>query len=489
MVIADGVKAMSSPAAVDQLFDVSVLFDSIDRARAAWTTVFKTQEPNRTLAFPNLNGFATLVESAMPAGDLDRRLVGDGFPLGAAYVGMTLGMLAQLEVRRMRAHDYPDPWAKDGRLRLASLLVTDLLALGGHAVVLHKAAALVKTREHLLHQLGDLRDEKVRPYLAWLDIAVFAAQNGGLEGRSYGMPHYFGAPNFRVAAQGNDPFSLEATSRAIKYACGVVAAGNENPLTLQRHLVPLWFFEGRGVPRTAEPAECITFTAVPDADGIIVDLQADELAAAHPFARWNAEAARPGSLPFELYARALADVLMRSPNAQGLRLVACPLFVVEGQPPNGRLPVRVLVFENARMAFYVTAGFGRVPAPRGTEAAATAHAEFCLFGPPGAANEKALCSALLQVGNTALTTQVPGGLKDWEGLPPAPNGWSSLMVPQEDVPLTKERPIALRLVLPTTSEERAAFVSGADRPAWYRSTITGADAIAARWSNVVGPSS
>lgn len=473
------------PQAIHEVFDVSVLFDTPASARRAWTAIFKTDQASCRLTFPGLNGFALLGEQPMPASTLDCRLLGDGFSLGEAYVGLTLGVLSQLELRQMGTDpltghsDYPDPWAEDGRLRIASLLLCDLLALGGHAVVLHKAAAVVKPAALFRYELGDPRDPTVCPYLAWLDT-IASVSDGRLEARCYGMPHYYGAPNLQAVAQAADPFSVERAMQAVKYACGRIAAGNEDPYAASWQ-VPLWFVPGRRPPQDAAPAECLTWAATRDDDPLLVELRSDEVGARHPARLWNAEKAQPGRLPFELYARALADLVARGPYAKGLSLRPSPRFDAPKLPP-----VRVLCFEGPALALYVTAGFGRVAAPQGTDSAASAHAEFCLYGPPGEALAQRYERVLLDLGRVAFTTTVTGGLKDWDGLPPAPHGWGTLMVPMDDLALSAERPIALRMAMPVTSDETAAFRAGRKRNEWYAATVASAGAVASRWATALG---
>ena len=73
----------------------------------------------------------------------------------------------------------------------------------------------------------------------------------------------------------------------------------------------------------------------------------------------------------------------------------------------------------------------------------------------------------------------------YDQLPPGPSGWGSLLVPMDDLELAADRPIALRLVVPVTADEAASFRAGVDRQAWYASTITSPDAVAARWGQVI----
>ena len=147
-----------STDALHELHDVSVLFPNLEAARDAWSKVFKTEEQTTELNAPGLNGLAMRVENSMSREDLDLRLVEPDetqpFDTGTAYIGMRIGLAMQFEVRSHHP-TYPDTWAKGGRMRQASLLMTDLLALGGHAVVLHKAGAVVKSNALFRFELGD----------------------------------------------------------------------------------------------------------------------------------------------------------------------------------------------------------------------------------------------------------------------------------------------------------------------------------------------
>lgn len=450
------------------VFDVSVLFESVARAQEAWARVFKTQAASAVVSCGQLNGTASLIDRPMPGEQLDLRLLGEGDALGEAYVGMSLGLLDQVAVRAMTSA-YPDPWASDGRLRIASLLVGDLLALGGHAVVLHKAAALVKPAATFAYELGDVRDQSSTPYLAWLDVLTTQGESG-VEARSYGMPHTYGAPNVLARAPVVDAFSIERATQSVRYACGMIALANAPTETFA---VPLWYVPGRRVPAPAPIDESIVWTATQS--GLLVTLESAATSSGHPRALWSA-----GDIPFELYARALADLAARNSGARGFSLVDHGRYDATGMPT-----VRILCFERAELAFYVTAGFGRVAAASGSDETATKHAEICLYGPSDEASAQRLARVLLTIGHVAITTQAPHGLKDWDGLPPV-EGWGSMMVPMDALPLADARPIALRLAVPVTSDDAASFRAGRDRSDWYDATIKSAADVAARWAKVIG---
>lgn len=470
--------------AIHRVFDVSVLFAARDQARNAFTTIFKTPEATYNLSFPNLHGFAQLIDRPMPSADLDLRRVGEDFAVGEAYVALTLGILDQVAFRLSVTNPqtnvgYPDPWEEGGRLRIGSLFVGDLLALGGHGVVLHKAAATVKTPAQFSYEVGDAFDSSSRPFLAWLDTLCAETETGGIRSRSFGMLDYYGLPNVEAGAPGGDPFSLERTMQAVKYACGRTAVAGDPLQAASTLAVPLWFVPGRRAPTPAPGSECLVWTVHQKDNGTMIELRSDGVGAQHPSLLWNLEATRPGTMPFEVYARAVCDQLAR--RVPAMVLVDFPRYTAAGS-----LPARVLCFERAReLAFYATAGFGRLAAPQGTNELATAHAEFCLYGPAGQEHQQALAGALLNLGGLAHATTVPGGLKDWDGAPGALNGWGILVVPCADIPLSPERPIALRLAIPITAEESAMFRGGGSRQEWYTKTMSDPMVQAARWAKAL----
>lgn len=468
-----------------ELYDVSVLFPSVDTARAAWAQRFGTDQPGATLSLHELTGLAGLSATPMPKDTLDTRLVGEGFDPGAAFIGMKLGLVDQVAVRSMVTDpatgrsDYPDPWGPGGRMRMASGLVSDLLALGGHAVVLHQAAQCVKSSERFLYELGDLRDPAVRPYRAWLD---FVAGGAPLECRSYGMPHTFGSPNVRcLVSDAGDLDLLERSMQAVEHACGRIAGANEDPFTLTHTRVPLWFRPGRQVPRPPEPGEdTLGWAATYDRDALMITLRSDELAQRHPARLWEAAGTQgPDAISLDLYSRAVSDRLLRG-AAQGLFLADSIRFAGR----DGLPPVRILSFDRPGVALYVTAGFGRVPAASGTDELATAHAELCVYAP---GLDERYETVLLGFGKLAVTTPSPGGLKDFDGFPPGPDGWAYILVPLADIPLSPTRPIALRMLVPLTADEYAGYRTQPDRAAWYRATIPTISAVTARWARLFAP--
>ena len=467
--------------ALHELHDVSVLFSTPEAAREAWSKVFKTEAATCVLAAPGLNGLAMHVETPMPREALDLRLVdreqSEPFDLGQAYIGMRLGLAQQFDVRRMHA-TYPDTWAKGGRMRQASLLMTDLLALGGHAVVLHKAAAVVKSAATFRFELGDLRDAKVCPWLAWLDVLV-SQEETGLEARTYGMPHYFGAPNVKAFAPESDAWSIEAIVQAVKFVSGVFATSDEDVNKPRSHFeVPLWFSIDRTRPEVSKKAVTRTWQAAIDRENsTLLLLTTEEVEARLPSRLWERARTEPEALPFETYARALADILAHRLARWNLRRVDEPRYDGAGMPP-----VRVISYANRTLEMHVTAGFGAVRAPSGTDELGTAHAELAMLAPPG--DTAMVENALLGFGSLALQTTAPGGLKDFDHLAASSNGWGYLIVPLEDIALSASRPIALRMLVPITREEIETLKQGANRKAFYEAACPDLDAVALRWTRM-----
>ena len=467
--------------ALHELHDVSVLFPTVEAARDAWTKVFKAEGQTTVLEAPGLNGLAMRVETSMSREALDLRLVEPDatkpFDTGRAYIGMRLGLALQLEVRQIHA-TYPDTWAKGGRMRQASLLMTDLLALGGHAVVLHKAAAVVKSQALFRFELGDLSDPKICPWLAWLDVVV-SQEEEGLEARTYGMPHYFGAPNVKASAPESDAWSIEAIVQATKFVSGVFATSSEDIKKPRSSFeVPLWFAIDRTRPEVHKNAVTRTWRAALDRENsTLLQLTSDEVSARLPSILWDRALTEKDALPFETYARCVADIVSHRLARWNLRRVDEPRYDGKALPP-----VRIIAYANRTLEMHVTAGFGLVRAPSGTDELGTAHAELAMLAPPG--DTAMVENALLGFGSLALQTTAPGGLKDFDHLAASANGWGYLIVPLEDITVSATRPVALRMLVPITRDEIDALKQGANRKAFYESSCPDLDAVAARWTRM-----
>ena len=466
---------MASP----NLFDVSILFDTPADALAAWTPTFSTQDPSATLTLPGLAVLAARIDQPISPELLDLRLVGSDFPLGQSHIGLKLGLADQFALRATLPQ-FPDPWLLDGRMRSASMLVGTLLSRGGRAVVLHGSAGCVKPARHFLARLGDLRLPEERPYLAWLDLLATQPKdpNGSVTVRSYGMPQYFAAPNLEfIAGPTGDQLTVERAMQALQYACGRLAAAHANESELRSLRVPLWTWSGRRAPQLArEGEECITWQQQESGDPLLLRFTSPELLSRHPSALWDAAlTAGPDAITPSAYARAMADLMLGQYGPRGLALAdAIPYDACNGRPPT-----RVLMYEGADVALYATAGLGRVRAVSGDDKLATVHAELCTYAPLDA---QRIPSMLLNFGALALTTPAPGGLKDWDGFPPGPDGWAFMLAPMSDVPLSPKRPVAMRMLVPLTAEEYATYRVHADRPAWYQATLRTREEIAARWA-------
>jgi hypothetical protein len=266
----------SSP--LHELYDVSILFDAVAPARSAWTQVARTDATECTVSEGTLHGLGWFHAEQMPRDILDTRLVEPSFTTGAAYVSLKLGVMDQFEIRRMLTNPetgqspYPDPWAENALQRTASNLVQRLLDLGGKAVVLHKAAAAVKSADQFREELGDPSDEDRRSYLAWLDTIASEDGDGGVMCRSYGMVHYFGAPNVRASAPRADRRSIECSMQAVLQACQRIAGNNESPFNLKTLALPAFRVADSSFPP-------IEWTATYLEDEALIDLTTAALGA------------------------------------------------------------------------------------------------------------------------------------------------------------------------------------------------------------------
>ncbi len=458
------------------LFDVSVLFDSADQARQTWRSVFQTDELAQNISAGNLIGLASLGDKQMSREGLDLRLVGEDFPLGAAYIGMKLGVTDAFSLRHMRTdpetgvNHHADQWGPDGRMFQATSLVRALLSRGGHAVVLHKAAAVVKPAGMFDYQAGNLTpDQGERPYLAWLDLMASRGGEGQPpEVRSYGMPHYFGEANVRVRLPSEDRYAVERAMQAVRWACGRMAAANESSRQLASFSVPYWYVAGREIP--AGSGTALEWHGRRADDGLMLDIRSRELETGLPANRF----ANGETLDFDQYSRAVADLHLERASAWRMSEVDAIRYDIEP-------PVRLMVYDDPHFQFVATAGFGRVASPRGTHQAGTAHAEFCGFGP----HDSRVGSVVLNLGSAAFGTPAEGGMQDWESIPPQ-DGFGFLFVPMSDIPLgTRERPLALRMVVPLDEQMYAEMRASGDRQAWYRATLPSFPDVAQLWSRML----
>ncbi|MDX2013736.1 MAG: hypothetical protein SFW67_26310 [Myxococcaceae bacterium] len=456
---------------VHDLFDVSVLFETPDAARGAYSRIFGASPTNAQVSFGELTLISSVTDSPMPAGDLDLRLCPKGQSIGGAWIGLKLGVLDAFSMNAMGAK--ADPFRDGGRMREASKLVASLLAAGGFAVVLHKAALLVKPASLFLYELRDPASPEVRPWAAWLD---FIASHDGraFECRSFGMPHFFGSPNVRVVldAPSADSFALERAMQATKYAVALLAADGsmaELPAQLE---VPVGWYPG---PRAPPPPRgtTIPWTTRSTDDGLTVELSCPEFERSH-LARAFDEA--PASLPFDVYCRGLEEALLRA-FAPELSMKD----VLRFSAPPGSPEVALLVFDREDgLTVLVTAGFGRVRAASGDPGLATEYAEFCIAVP---SDDPRFFRPLLTLGALSLTTPAAGGIKDFDGFPPGEDGRGFVVMPLEDVSLARKRALALRQFVPVTADEYAGYrtLDGPSRKAWIDQRLRGWRDAANRW--------
>lgn len=132
----------------NELFDVSVVFDGVAAAKAAYRRAFGGTTETAEFEFGELVGLAVVNQQPLPEAELDLRFWPSGQPLGSASVALRLGAMDAFTLARMTGKQ--DQFGPSGRLREASKLVAAFLAEGGRAVVLHKAAAVVKSAGRFL---------------------------------------------------------------------------------------------------------------------------------------------------------------------------------------------------------------------------------------------------------------------------------------------------------------------------------------------------
>jgi hypothetical protein len=415
---------------VNELFDVSVLFESPAAASAAYLRALGAPPSSAPVSIGQLNLLSTVSEQPMPPNELDWRLCPPGQPLGGAFVGLKLGLVDAFTAQQLMPGKSEQLAAEGGRMREASRVVESLISAGGFAVVLHKAGGTVKPAQWFLYELGDVAGPHVRLWPAWLDFAA-GHTGSAFECRSYGMPHFFGAPNVqaRIDAPAQDHFALERAMQATKYAAALLAADARSTVLSTRLEVPVSWVPG-AVPTTAGATTIPWTTRVSD-DGLQVELSCPEFERHHLARRWD----------------------------------EAPTLQFDGQ--NG-------------LTVLVAAGFGRYRARSGDPQLATEHAEFCIAVP---SKDSRFHRRLLTLGMLALTTPVPGGIKDFDGLPPGTDGVGFVVMPLEDIPLGRMRPLPLRQFVPITAEEYAGYrvLDHAGRQQWLAARIDGWAASARRW--------
>ncbi|MDP1922245.1 MAG: hypothetical protein Q8L14_38760 [Myxococcales bacterium] len=464
-------------ASVHDLFDVSVLFEDPGMAERAFRGVFKAAPVDAPVTFGELVVLSGISAQSLPAADLDLRHE-PGLSLGAASVGLKLGMVDAFTSRTVRGPQ--DQLASpNGRMREASRLVLALLDHGGHAVVLHKAVGLVRSARSFRNLLGDPNDPLTRPFAAWLDL-IATTENDAFVCRSFGMPHSFGRPNVtaQATAPATDVFTLERTMQAVQFVAGRLAADPSIDVPPAHFDVPVRYRLGARAPVAPTAHETVfRWNARLDDDGLMLALTCPELASRHP-ARLFDEA--PERVPFDVYQRLMEELVTRRFAGDGFRDLDGAVY----EAGNGLPMVGLQVFSRDDGVFLVaTQGVGRQRALSGTAQQATEHAEFFVVTRSDAAPVR---NALLGLAALALTTTAPGGLKDYDGFPPSPNGpgGSGLVVmPMNDLPVGGQRPLAFRMFVPVTADEYAVF-RGLDfegRKAWCAQHVASWSLAADRW--------
>lgn len=458
-----------------ELFDASVLYASPAAAEAAYREVFRAERNEAPIMVGELSVLSSVVPRPIPSDELDLRLLPEGTSLGGAFIGLKLGVIDAVTLRRtVGAIDQLAGEA--ARMRMASALVSRLLSADGLAVVLHKAAGVVKPARQMLRELAHVSDLSVRPWSAWLDY-VASHDGQAFECRSYGMPHFFGQPNVRVVlpAARDDVYALERAMQAVKRGCALLSSGVDAQELLPTLRVPIdWFPAPREVPPLTPGVTTIDWTAALEDDGLRLELTCPAFHATSAATLWDAN---PASVPLDVYQRALEELVGRRLAPDGFGVFDVLNFNARGNAP----PVSLIALSRGDgVTIFVTAGVGRVRAAAGTEAFVTEHAEFCVCVP---SNEARFYTPLLNLALVSLSTTQPGGLKDFDGFPPGNDGLGFVVMPLEDLPLGRRRPLPLRQFVPVTAGEYAQYreLDGPRREAWISGHVGSWDDTARRW--------
>ncbi len=222
--------------------DVSILFTNSAQADLA------ANGREWVLSEGHFTAVARCSHAPLALTELDTRLLPPEFNPGAASIDVTLGGQSQFELRQALSNPdtggsaFPHPWGATGVMTGLTSFVTQLLARGGLAVVLHRAGGVIKPAAMFLEALEQER------HAAWLDVTAAADGRGGVLCRSYGMPHYFGSPNVRAASSTTDFVALECTMAAVRFVCWAIAEQNQNPYACPGVMVPSFRVAGRELP-------------------------------------------------------------------------------------------------------------------------------------------------------------------------------------------------------------------------------------------------
>ncbi|MEZ4460564.1 MAG: hypothetical protein R3E66_12730 [bacterium] len=407
-------------------YDISILFGDAKTAVAAWEQTFSDATLERSDVREGQTCLWKLHLQAIPLDELDARLWPQVGSAAWISVDADLTGLYGSEIQRFQG----------GLMDQLGTSVRALLRAGGTAVVLHKAAGTVKPAQQFLNELDGLAS-----YRPWLDFLV--TQDEQTRCRTYGMPHYMGLPNIHAHSAHLDVFAAERCFRAVTAAL-VQGVG-------EQVCAPMWFDD--------EPA--IVWQVERDEDQLAVHLRSDTVESQNPAQTWP-------KTDFELYALMLSDLVLAEFRKSQFRLFDAILL-------DGELPCRVLCLECAGLCLYVTAGFGRVPAPNGNAESATQFVEYAALGPW----DTAMIRQLAMLADIAHASDVPGGVKDYDILSAAPNMDGFVAMPLNDLGF-EPQPIAMRMFCPFFSFERPEMAL--DPAAWCGRNLGRFTAIADRWS-------
>lgn len=142
------------------------------------------------------------------------------FHPGGGFVSLSLGLPGKVALLRATGVDV-DPWAVDGPLRDLSRMVYEL-SRHGPAVLLPQAGTLLSS-EQFRERLGQLVDDRARPFRAWI---CFAFNPEAATYSSYGMGLQ-ALPDVTVDADTNDSWELDRAREALLVACSRMVHANE----------------------------------------------------------------------------------------------------------------------------------------------------------------------------------------------------------------------------------------------------------------------
>ncbi len=197
---------------------LKALFDGVGTPRPRIASFAPDASGRRSLEllWPLTHMWLTETHRPFPLEAADRRALPQGFTPGSHVVTLLPASVEPAEERRLLGEAFPDPWAEEGVLRRASRLLRTLLRSGGRGIVLHRAGQLALEGTDALGRLGNLEDENVRPFGAWVDWALTPDRRAY---RTLGMAT-LGGEDVEIAVENPDAdVELDTAESALLFAC------------------------------------------------------------------------------------------------------------------------------------------------------------------------------------------------------------------------------------------------------------------------------